>query len=163
MEGINLKDDKIFSRNDIICICIALLIFLFALLLSPLSDTTFEEKIEDTPTEQQISIYDNDHVDIDTDIISSIKTYFNDKYSDMTLISVHIDHFNNEIIVSVSVAEADTTDYMILGLPVWRVRKVIDREGEVSIIKYYFMGLPVYAKQQKYIKHKNVDNVANRE
>jgi hypothetical protein len=52
---------------------------------------------------------------------------------------------------------------MILGLPVWRVRKIIDREGEVSTIKYYFMGLPVYVKQQKYIKRKNIDNVANRE
>jgi hypothetical protein len=52
---------------------------------------------------------------------------------------------------------------MILGLPVWRVRKIIDREGEVCTIKYYFMGVPVYVKQQKYIKRKNVDNVANRE
>ncbi len=67
-----------------------------------------------------------------------------------------------DVIVSVSVADADTIDYMILGLPVWRVRKVIDREGEVSVIKYYCLGVPVYTKHQKYIKRKNIDNVANR-
>jgi len=62
-----------------------------------------------------------------------------------------------DVAISVSVADADTTDYIVLGLPVWKVRKTIDREGEVDILQYYFLGFPVYKKCRKCFKSDNRD------
>lgn len=95
-------NNKLFSNADIVSMCIALLIILIYLLCSPLCSISAEDTTNESAA--QISVYDNEYVEIDTDIISGIKAYFNDKYNNMSLISINIDHLKDSISVHVSIA-----------------------------------------------------------